>query len=249
NAIRKQANGGYGAGVKALYEVTPLEGLQTKIGDRAEIAFSQGYKGFTGSERISRMSPYSEADPKLLQEAVKTAKNADIVLFIAGNNREVETEGSDRIQMILPSGQDEVIKAISAVNPNIVTVVVAGAPVDLSVVEAYSSSIVISWFNGTEGGNALADVLLGNISPSGKLPFTFPVKLEDSPAYVLNNYPQATTTETEGDKNVALYSEELLVGYRWFDTKGIAPSYSFGHGLSYTTFEYKNLQTKKRKIR
>ncbi|KAA6348392.1 Beta-glucosidase [termite gut metagenome] len=244
NAIHKQANGGYGAGVKALYEVTPLEGLQAKIGDQAEIAFSQGYRGFTGQERISHISPYSEADPKLLQEAVKTAKNADIVLFIAGNNREVETEGSDRTQMTLPSGQDEVIKAIAAVNPNIVTIVVAGAPVDLSVVEAYSSSIVISWFNGTEGGNALADVLLGNISPSGKLPFTFPVKLEDSPAYALNNYPQ-TTTETGGDKNVAVYSEELLVGYRWFDTKGIAPRYSFGHGLSYTTFEYTNLQTKK----
>jgi beta-glucosidase len=271
NALRTQATGGVGAGIKALYEVTPLQGLQAKVGNRAEIIFAQGYKEFnrwTGGRMgpgMSRPSPYTEADPQLLQEAVKVAKDADIVLFVAGNNREVETEGSDRTEITLPSGQDEVIKALAAANPNIVTIVVTGAPVDLNTVEANSSSIVVSWFNGTEGGNALADVLLGNISPSGKLPFTFPVKLEDSPAYALKNYPQ--TDAVGGDifvelvenknqkeakkitpnRNTALYTEELLVGYRWFDTKGIAPLYSFGHGLSYTTFEYSGLQTGKEK--
>ena len=264
NATRKQAIGGVGAGVKALHEVTPLEGLQAKIGNKAEIIYAQGYHGFTAQERQSRKSPYTSADPELLQEAVKAAKEADIVLFIGGNNREVETEGSDRTAITLPSGQDELITALAAANPNIVTVIVAGAPVDLNVVQKLSPAIVVSWFNGSEGGNALADVLVGNISPSGKLPFTFPVRLEDSPAYALKNYPQ-TDEPTEQDvfvdlvqnngekmkekivpnKDIALYSEESLVGYRWFDTKKIAPMYPFGYGLSYTEFTYSGLQTDK----
>ena len=267
NAIREQANGGVGAGVKALYEVTPLEGLKEKIGDKAEIVFAQGYRGFTRQERLSRtISPYTSADPELLQEAVKVAKEADIVLFIAGNNREVETEGSDRTEITLPSGQDELITALAEANPNIVTVIVTGAPVDLNVVQQFSSSIVVSWFNGSEGGNALADVLVGNISPSGKLPFTFPVRLEDSPAYALKNYPQTDDTveqdifvelvQNDGERrteritpnrNIAIYSEESLVGYRWFDTKNITPMYPFGHGLSYTDFAYEGLQTNKAK--
>jgi len=263
NATRKQANGGVGAGVKALHEVTPLEGLQTKIGNKAEIRFVQGYQGFTAQDRSKRATPYTSADPELLKEAVAAAKEADIVLFFGGNNREVETEGSDRASIMLPSGQDEIIAALAAVNPNIITIIVAGAPVDLNAVQQFSPTIVVSWFNGSEGGNALADVLVGNISPSGKLPFTFPVKLEDSPAYALKNYPQTdeqgedifvelvqnsgerVTEKISPDRNIALYSEESLVGYRWFDTKGVKPMYPFGHGLSYTDFSYKGLSTDK----
>jgi len=102
----------------------------------------------------------------------------------------VETEGSDRKNIFLPSGQDELIKKIAAVNPNIVTLLTSGAPNDLNVVKPLSKALLISWFNSTEGGNALADVLVGNISPSGRLPFILPVKLEDYPAYALGNYPQ-----------------------------------------------------------
>jgi beta-glucosidase len=196
------------------------------------------------------------------------AAKASIILFIGGDNRAVETEGSDRKNIFLPSGQDELIKKIAAVNPNIVTVLTSGAPNDLNVVKPLSKALVISWFNGTEGGNALADVLVGNISPSGRLPFTLPVKLEDSPAYALGNYPQGVkkadvfanlVAETEAvdkpkdeaakgnDPNTAYYSEESLVGYRWFDTKKVQPMYPFGYGLTYTTFDYGKLTTDKTK--
>jgi beta-glucosidase len=197
-----------------------------------------------------------------VEAAQKAAKDADIVLFFGGTNREVETEGSDRESIQLPSGQDELIKAIAEVNPNIVTVIVSGGPVDLSVVNQYSPAILMSWFNGTEGGHALADVLLGKVAPAGRLPFTLPVKLSDSPAYALGNYPQTgevkadifvnlvTGKETEkapaaGNRNVANYSEETLVGYRWFTTKNIQPAFPFGHGLTYTTFDYANIKTDK----
>jgi beta-glucosidase len=185
---------------------------------------------------------------------------------VAGNNRWVETEGSDRVAITLPSGQDQLIEALAAVNPNIVTVLVTGAPVDLRVVEPLSPTILVSWLNGSEGGTALADVLTGKVAPSGKLPFTFPVKLEDSPAYALGNYPQGgevgsdvfvdlvnnaagDTAKEAPDRDKAYYSEGLLVGYRWFDTKQIAPQYPFGHGLSYTTFDYANLRADKAKYR
>ncbi|GHU55213.1 glycosyl hydrolase [Bacteroidia bacterium] len=262
NAVRTMALGGVGAGVKAYKEITPMVALQNKIGDKAEIIYAEGYHGFTAQERgdrKNRPSPYRDADPKLLAEAVKVAKSADVVLFIAGDNREVETEGSDRTAITLPSGQDQLMEALAAANPNIVTVLVAGGPLDLRVVNTYSPSILVSWFNGSEGGNALADVLLGTISPSGKLPFTFPVKLEDSPAYALANYPQQRAesdvfvdlvqrqeSAARGD-NKAFYSEELLVGYRWFDTKQIAPLYPFGHGLTYSSFEYGDLASAKEK--
>lgn len=275
NAMQIMGSGGLGAGVKTLYEVTPLEGLKNRIGDKAEIVYAQGYVPETFSwGRKSKEQQEKEAKDKelksaeLTKEALEVAAKADIILFIAGNNRAVETEGSDRKNIFLPSEQDELIKKIAAVNPNIVTVLTSGAPNDLNVVKPLSKALVISWFNGTEGGNALADVLVGNISPSGRLPFTLPVKLEDSPAYALGNYPQGVkkadvfanlVAETEAvdkpkdeaakgnDPNTAYYSEESLVGYRWFDTKKLPVMYPFGYGLTYTTFEYKNLKTDKAK--
>ena len=275
NAMQIMGSGGLGAGVKTLYEVTPLEGLKNRIGDKAEIVYAQGYipETFTWG-RKSKEQLEKEAKDKelksaeLTKEALEVAAKASIILFIGGDNRSVETEGSDRKNIFLPSGQDELIKKIAAVNPNIVTLLTSGAPNDLNVVKPLSKALVISWFNGTEGGNALADVLVGNISPSGRLPFTLPVKLEDSPAYALGNYPQGVkkadvfanlVAETEAvdkpkdeaakgnDPNTAYYSEESLVGYRWFDTKKLPVMYPFGYGLTYTTFEYKNLKTDKAK--
>jgi len=282
NAVQTMGSGGMGAGVKTLYEVTPLEGLKNRIGDQAEIVYAQGYDPFVFS--FARMFRRRNQSPeeiekeelekeelaiKLTKEAVETASKADMVLFIGGDNRAVETEGSDRVNMKLPSGQDDLIQAIAAVNPNIVTVLVSGAPNDLNVVQPLSKALLVSWFNGSEGGNALADVLAGNISPGGRLPFTFPIRLEDSPAYALGNYPQgrrgadvfadlvtdsgsgekSPTDTTENrlneDPNTAYYSEESLVGYRWFDTKNLPVMYPFGYGLTYTTFEYSDLKTNK----
>lgn len=279
NATQIMAIGGLGAGVKTLYEITPLEGLKNRIGDKAEILYAKGYDAAgQGGNRFRRTTPEEaekeklareEAAKKLTEEALEVAKKASIVVFIGGNNRSVETEGTDRKDFLLPFGQYELLGKISKVNPNLVTVVVSGAPNDLSAVIPVSKALVQSWFNGTEGGNALADVLIGNISPSGRLPFTLPVKLQESPAYALGNFPQGaknadvfanlvaqteskdkpqTTTEpAKNDPNTAVYSEESLVGYRYFDTKKVAVAYPFGHGLTYTTFEYSNLKPGKSK--
>ncbi|MDR3340506.1 MAG: glycoside hydrolase family 3 C-terminal domain-containing protein [Candidatus Symbiothrix sp.] len=269
NAQQKNATGGVGAGVKTLYEITPYQGLRDRLGNTLKVTYARGYKSFSffgnGPFQFGQPlpSPYVPADTALLNEAVRVAQAADLVLFVGGTNREVETEGSDRTSIQLPSGQDEVIKAIAAVNPNIVTVIVSGGPVDLNTINQYSSSIVMSWFNGSEGGHALADILLGKLAPVGHLPFTMPVKLEDSPAFALGNYPQAgggfgpdvfvnlvdgnQSAIAVEDRNIAKYSEELLVGYRWFDTKKIKPLFPFGHGLTYTDFEYANLKATQEK--
>jgi beta-glucosidase len=171
--------------------------------------------------------------------------------------------------MFLPSGQDKLITLIAEVNPNIIAVLTSGAPNDLNTVNPLSRALLISWFNGSEGGNALADVLIGTISPSGRLPFTIPVKLEDSPAYALGNYPQtdrnadvfaslvspgdtteqnqkARAKELKNDLDNAYYTEESLVGYRWFDTKKVPVMYPFGHGLTYAGFKYSNLRSDKK---
>lgn len=280
NAVQKMASGGLGAGVKTLYEVTPLEGLKDRIGDKAQIIYAQGYEPvqFSFADRFRKKTPKEIEDAahqkelnfqKLLKEAVEAASKASLVIFVGGDNRAVETEGSDRDDMFLPSGQDRLISSIAEVNKNIITVLTSGAPNDLNVVEPLSKALILSWFNGSEGGNALADIITGKISPSGRLPFTLPVKLEDSPAYALHNYPQGDknsdvfanlvakndaagkaageTDKTKKDPNTAYYSEESLVGYRWFDTKKIAVKYPFGFGLTYTTFEYSNLKTNKNK--
>lgn len=280
NATQKMATGGLGAGVKALYEVTPLEGLKKKIGDRAEIIYVKGYEPvqYNWADRFRKRTPEElekEARAKeltaqkLSDEAVKVASGADLVLFIGGNNRAVETEGEDRKDIFLPSGQDRLITRIAEVNPNIITVLTSGAPNDLNAVNPRSRALLISWFNGSEGGNALSDVLLGEISPSGRMPFTIPVKLEDSPAFVLGNYPRNSRNtdvfaslvsdgDTTGqhrkeqakdlkkDPDIAYYSEESLVGYRWFDTKKIPVMYPFGHGLTYSRFEYSKLKSDKK---
>ena len=255
NAIRQQAQGGVGAGVKALKEVTPLEGIENKL-NNFEIKWAQGYYNYTREDRYKNISPYQKADKELMAEAVQLAKESDLVLFIAGNNREVETEGSDRTCITLPMGQDELAQALAEANPNLVTILVSGAPTDLRVVNEVSPAILVSWFNGSEGGNALADVLSGAIVPSGKLPFTYPIQLEDNQAYSLKVYPQVTEEEKEDifvnlvnqkdgrqrKSPIANYSEGIFVGYRWFESKQIPVAYPFGHGLSYTTFDYSDLQ-------
>ena len=257
NARCKQALGGVGAGVKTLREVTPLEGIREAIGNGAEVVWAQGYPSYGAQQRFKRVSPQMAPDRKLLAEAVKIARKADVVIFVAGDNREIETEGSDRVSIKMPQGQNEVAKALAAANKNMVTVVVAGGPLELQTVRDASKALLISWFNGSEGGTALGDVLTGKVSPSGKLPFTFPIKLEDSPAYATGSYPQQLKeSDRQGDifvglvnreKNdrsqelIAPYAEELLVGYRWFTTKQLPVAYPFGYGLSYANFEYSNL--------
>lgn len=273
NADKKMSNGGVGAGVKALYEITPLEGLKNRIGDKVKIVYAQGYtsqqaRGFGGfggfgggfGRRGGNAAPAQPDNTaqKLKDEALKAAKGADLVLFIGGDNRQWETEGSDRRSMDLPYNQEEVLEAVAKVNPKVVFIAVAGAPVDLNRVQACTPAIIQSWFNGTEGGNALADILIGKISPSGRLPFSYPIKLEDSPAYATGSFPQTDAPVNQDvfvslvqkdekaeemlkgatGRGTALYAEDMLVGYRWFDTKEKPVMYPFGYGLGYSEIEY-----------
>ncbi|ULC58041.1 glycoside hydrolase family 3 C-terminal domain-containing protein [Flaviramulus sp. BrNp1-15] len=244
NATKKNALGGFGAGVKTKREITPLEGLQNRLPDGIKINYAEGYleryieNNNDQKENISHNGPIGvkELDETKLQEALTAAKDSDLVIILAGSNRDYETEASDRLDLSLPFGQEELIEKVKVVNPNIVVVMIGGAPFDLNKVKEQTSTLVWSWFNGSEGGNALADVLLGNVNPSGKLPWTMPKKLSDSPAHATNSFP--------GDEIVE-YKEGLLVGYRWFDTKNIEPLYPFGYGLSYTNFEISNVKTDK----
>ena len=275
NAVLKTQSGGVGAGVKSPYEVTPLQGIQKRAGDGIEVIYAPGYKNFPGRRRGNPDAPADplvaaaideSADPALLAEAVAAAKDADIVFFFGGTNKNIESEGSDRQNIKLPTGQEEVVAALYEANPNLVTVLISGGPCDLQELVKYSPAILQGWWNGIEGGTALAEVLFGDIAPSGKLPFTFPVKLEDSPAYAMGNFPNAEPTGgdlfteqyrrdiTGGQQRdrranrpspESKYTEGLLVGYRWYDTKNVPVMYAFGHGLSYVDFDYANLKTDK----
>lgn len=254
NAVLSTAIGGVGAGVKTLYEISPLEGIQARAGEEIEVKYAPGYKSLHRRDDLSQA-----ADPEMMAEAVALAAEADVVLFFAGTNKQIETEGSDRRDIMLPAGQDELAKALYAANGNMVTVLISGGPCDLRSLEQHSPAIVQGWWNGLEGGTALAEVLFGDIAPSGKLPFTFPLKLEDSPAFALGNFPNGQAgadlftmryrkdVEQEARELTAddsFYSEGIFVGYRWFETKNIPVMYPFGHGLSYVDFEYGPLSCK-----
>jgi beta-glucosidase len=275
NAVLKTQSGGMGAGVKALYEVTPLEGITRRAAEAGiEVSYAPGYKNFPGRRwgpapaepnPLEAAAIDETADPALLAEAVALAKDADLVLFFGGTNKSIETEGSDRKDIKLPCGQETLVQALYEANPNLATVLISGGPTDLQVLEPASPAIVQGWWNGTEGGTALAEVLFGDIAPSGKLPFTFPVKLEDSPAYAMGNFPGNNTgadlftlmfrpdvikmspEERQAlieslPKPVSEYTERFYVGYRWFDTKAVKPMYAFGHGLSYVDFNYSDIK-------
>ena len=257
NAVTKMALGGVGAGVKTRCEMTPLEGLKAVLGNRVKITYAPGYKSFDREGRNKQLSPQQSADRQLMTQAVKVAKGADLVIFFAGNNREVETEGSDRKSIILPSGQDELAVALAKANKQLVTVIVSGGPVDIRTVDEVSASLLLSWFNGSMGGLAIAEVLTGSISPSGKLPMTWPKRLDDVPAYATGSYPQNIQNNNQSDifvditrnrsndrsqQLIANYAEESLVGYRWYDSKQVPVAYPFGFGLSYATFQYSDLK-------
>jgi beta-glucosidase len=237
NATHTFHLGGFGAGVKARYEITNLAGLQNRMGKDIQITFSQGYSGVYKTSLKNVNGPSSGADAALVQQAVATAKAAELAILFIGGNRDYESEGRDRADLTLPFGEQVLVDAVTAANPNTIIVVVGGAPYDLGKIKKNNHTIVWSWYNGSENGNALADVLTGKVNPSGKMPFTFPASLSESPAHALNAYP--------GKGLKVDYKEGILVGYRWFDTKNIEPLYSFGYGLSYTDFDYADLHTDK----
>ena len=223
NAIRLHAHGGDSSGIKAFYEITPLQGIVNQVGTSVNLLFSEGYRKEGGAD--------------LKKRAIAAAKLADVVVYIGGLNHDkgFDCEGADRADLKLPYGQDELIQEIVAANPKTI-VVLEGTMVEMNDWLDKVPALLQAWYPGMEGGNALARVLFGDVNPSGKLPATFPKKLADSPAHALGNYPGTNGTVT--------YAEGVLVGYRWFDTKHIEPQFPFGFGLSYTTFKYSDLKLK-----
>ena len=244
NATRKHSNGGLSSEIKAVYEVTPLEALRAKWGDKVDIRFAQGYEklstfveGSNNGQSSGTFSSKTQESDALLKEAVEVARTSDVALLVCGLNHDYDTESFDRLNMDIPYGQVELIQEVVKANPRTIVVMIAGSPPNMAAVDICSPAIVWAWFNGMEGGNALVDVLSGKVNPSGKMPFTTPVSLDQSPAHALGNFP--------GRDLKVNYEEDILVGYRWFDTKGLPVVYPFGYGLSYTTFDYSNLNTDK----
>ena len=244
NATRKHSNGGLSSEIKAVYEVTPLGALRAKWGDKVDIRFAQGYEklstfveGSNNGQSSGTFSSKTQESDALLKEAVEVARTSDVALLVCGLNHDYDTESFDRLNMDIPYGQVELIQEVVKANPRTIVVMIAGSPLNMAAVDICFPAIVLAWFNGMEGGNALVDVLSGKVNPSGKMPFTTPVSLDQSPAHALGNFP--------GRDLKVNYEEDILVGYRWFDTKGLPVVYPFGYGLSYTTFDYSNLNTDK----
>jgi beta-glucosidase-like glycosyl hydrolase len=236
NAIRKTAHGGGSAEIKALYEITPLEGIISRAGERVNVTFSQGYLPTPPRARGTTQPATTQSAGDLIERAVAAAKAADVAIVTGGLNhsRNQDSEDGDRHDMKLPWSQDELIRRVSQANPRTVVVIKSGAAVEMDQWLDGVPAVLAAWYPGMEGGHALARILFGDVNPSGKLPCTFPRKLADSPAHALYAFP--------GRDGTVKYEEGLLVGYRWFDTKQIEPQFPFGHGLSYTSFEYSNLK-------
>jgi beta-glucosidase len=223
NATRLNTHGGDSSGIKAFYEINPLNGILNRVGKNVNVIYSEGYR--------------KDGSADLAERAVAAAKSADVVIYVGGLNHDkgFDCEGADRKDMKLPYGQDELIQKIVVANPKTI-VVLEGTMVEMDAWLDQVPALLQAWYPGMEGGNALARVLFGDVNPSGKLPATFPKKLSDTPAatFGASAYP--------GTKGTVTYAEGLLVGYRWYDTKNIEPQFPFGFGLSYTTFKYSNLK-------
>lgn len=241
NAVKMMTVGGGSSSLKVQREISPLDGIRNRVGNRAEVVYARGYVGDASGEYNGVVSGQNLKDDRspeeLIAEAVRVAGEADYVIFIGGLNKSAhqDCEDSDRTGLGLPYGQDRVITELVKANQNLVVVNVSGNAVAMPWIKEVPA-VLQAWFLGSEAGNAIAAVLMGDVNPSGKLPFTFPARLEDVPAHQLGEYPGS---EKVGDIVNEKYNESIFVGYRWADKqKKAKPLFPFGHGLSYTTFEY-----------
>ena len=248
NVVKKMVVGGGSSNLKTAYEVNPLEGIQNAFGDKAEVVWARGYVGDTSTSYNAVDTGQDLTDNRspevLIAEAVEMAKDADYVIFVGGLNKSAhqDNESTDRLQITLPYNQEDVILALAEVAKNLVVVNISGSAVAMPWADSVDA-IVQGWYGGTETGNALADVLTGKVNPSGRLPFSVPFKYEDGPIKTEAQYPGI---KAEGDQFWQThYSEGVYVGYRWYSTKEIPVQFPFGHGLSYTTFEYSNAKAAK----
>ncbi|SFV33765.1 beta-glucosidase [Thermoflavifilum thermophilum] len=232
----KNARAGGSSQVPALFEITPLQGIRDLVGNRVRVVYAPGY-------RIARGF---HADPTMIQQAVEAARKADIVIYVGGwihgysdawDDNAFDAEGVDKPNMYLPFDQDTLMEAVLKANPRTAIVLMGGGPVDMTRWIEQAPAIVQAWYPGMEGGKAIAEILFGQVNPSGKLPMTFPKTLADNPTARFDSYP--------GKNGFEYYSEGLFVGYRYYDTYHVQPQFCFGHGLSYTTFAYDQLQIEK----
>lgn len=244
NAIKKMTVGGGSSSLKARHEITPLEGLKSRLGDDVEIVYARGYVGDITGEYNGVTTGVDLSDPRspeeLTAEAIEVAKNADIVLFIGGLNKSdhQDAEDSDRETMSLPYGQDELILALAEANPNLVMINISGTGVAMPWVNKVPA-IVQGWYLGSETGNALASVLAGDVNPSGKLPYTYYASLDQVGAHKMGEYPGHKSIDALGNEVMDMpYNEGVFVGYRFIDKNKLTPTFPFGHGLSYTNFAY-----------
>lgn len=235
NATRIMTTKGGSSALKAKYEVTPLDGLRTAM-ENAEITYVQGY---------------SSTEDLDFGEAVAAAESSDVVLFFGGlnKNRKQDAESDDRVSYELPYRQSELIAALAEVNKNIVVVNISGNAVAMPWAMDVKG-IIQSWYLGSESGNCIADVLTGKVCPGGKLPYTIPVALEDGPVRTEAQYPGIPRSEEPDKKTVwdEEYSEDIFVGYRWYEKQSIKPLFAFGHGLSYTSFEISDIKASEKRV-
>ena len=249
NADRIHSKGGGSAVIKALHEVSPLLGINGFLGGNVEITYAPGYyaeqvdQDDTWQEESlenSKANAAKEAErtKRLRDEALELARDfaasGDPIVFVGGLNHDYDLEARDRENMDLPYEQDALIDGLLDIDPNTVLVFVAGSPVTMPW-ESKASTIVWNWYNGMESGTALAETLFGAVNPSGHLPETFPVNVADCPAHSIGTF---------GKKGHVDYAEDIYVGYRYYQTKHVPVRFCFGHGLSYTTFEYSDLEVR-----
>lgn len=252
NAIKMMTVGGGSSSLKVQREILPLEGLRQRFGNDVVVDYARGYVGDVSGEyngvTTGQKLKDNRSESKLIAEAVEKAKNADYVIVVGGLNKSdyQDCEGHDRKQYELPYAQNRLIEALAKTTKRLVYVNISGNAVAMPWKDKVGA-IVQAWFIGSEAGNAIADVLMGDANPSGKLPFTWYASLNDCGAHALNTYPgtwRSAKDESAGFSKIIdeEYKEGIYVGYRWTDKNNIKPTFAFGHGLSYTTFSMSNLR-------
>ncbi len=240
NAYKIMTVGGGSSSLKTKHEIIPLDGLREAFEGKAEVVWERGYVGDTSTDYnlvvTGQDLSESRSREQLIADAVAAAREADCVIFIGGLNKSKhqDKEGYDRLDIVLPYGQDALIEALADVCPQLIVVNISGSPVAMPWNDRVNA-IVQSWYGGSESGRALADVLTGAVNPSGKLPFTVPFAMADGPLKTERQYPgikeEGKTWWQE------YYDEGVFIGYRWYSSKCIPVQYPFGYGLSYTSFD------------
>jgi beta-glucosidase len=234
NAAVARTGGGGSSLVRPKYAIAALDGILAVVKQAAGSGADVGYALGAAMEGEAA----GKEPRELREEAVALARGADVAVVVVGYSPKLEGEGFDRKSMDLPAGQDELIEAVAGANKNTIVVIAAGAPVTMTRWIGRVPAVMYAWYGGQETGHAIGDVLFGAVNPSGKLPVTFPKALQDSPAY--GHYP--------GENLHVEYAEGIYVGYRGFDKRDVEPLFPFGHGLSYTTFDYSRLKVSPGKV-